>query len=124
MEKVGFIGLGNMGAGMAANIQKAGYQLVVYDIREEAIREYLERGARLASSPADMARECDVTFTSLPGPAEVEAVATGSEGVLAGIQAGAVYVDLSTSQAYPHPSDRAHVPPERRPRAGRAGQRR
>ena len=58
----------------------------------------LEGGARLAGSPAEVARLSDVTFTSLPGPREVEAVATGPEGVLEGIQPGAIYVDLSTSR--------------------------
>ena len=98
METVGFIGLGNMGGGMAGNIQKAGYLMVVYDIREEATRPFLEAGARLGSSPADVASRCDVTLTSLPGPREVEAVAAGPEGVLQGISAGSVYIDLSTSR--------------------------
>jgi 3-hydroxyisobutyrate dehydrogenase len=98
METVGFIGLGNMGGGMAGNIQKAGYQMVVYDIREEVTRPFLEAGARLGSSPADVASRCEVTLTSLPGPREVEAVAAGPEGVLQGISAGSVYIDLSTSR--------------------------
>jgi len=98
METVGFIGLGNMGGGMSGNIQKAGYPMVVYDLREEAARPLLDGGARLANSPAEVARLSDVTFTSLPGPAEVEEVATGSEGVLAGINPGGIYVDLSTSR--------------------------
>ena len=98
MDTVGFIGLGNMGGGMSLNIQKAGYPMVVYDLREEAARPLLEGGARLAGSPAEVARLSDVTFTSLPGPREVEAVATGPEGVLEGIKPGAMYVDLSTSR--------------------------
>jgi 3-hydroxyisobutyrate dehydrogenase len=72
--------------------------MVVYDIREEATRPLLEGGARLAGSPAEVARLSDVTFTSLPGPKEVEEVAVGPQGVLAGIRAGGVYVDLSTSR--------------------------
>ena len=98
METVGFVGLGNMGGGMSRNIQKAGYPMVVYDLREEATKPLLEGGARLAGSPAEVARLSDVTFTSLPGPREVEAVATGPEGVLEGIQPGTIYVDLSTSR--------------------------
>jgi 3-hydroxyisobutyrate dehydrogenase-like beta-hydroxyacid dehydrogenase len=98
METVGFIGLGNMGGGMSANIQRAGYPLVVYDIREEVTRPLLEGGARLANSPAEVASLSDVTFTSLPGPKEVEAVALGREGVLEGIKPGSVYVDLSSSR--------------------------
>ena len=98
METVGFIGLGNMGSGMSRNIQRAGYPMVVYDIREEMTKPLLEGGARLASSPAEVAEQSDVTFTSLPGPKEVEAVATGPSGVLAGIKPGGIYVDLSTSR--------------------------
>jgi 3-hydroxyisobutyrate dehydrogenase-like beta-hydroxyacid dehydrogenase len=98
METVGFIGLGNMGGGMSANIQRAGYPLVVYDIREEVTRPLPEGGARLANSPAEVASLSDVTFTSLPGPKEVEAVALGREGVLEGIKPGSVYVDLSSSR--------------------------
>jgi 3-hydroxyisobutyrate dehydrogenase len=55
METVRFIGLGNMGGGMSANIQRAGYPMVVYDIREEVTRPLLEGGAHLANSPAEVA---------------------------------------------------------------------
>ncbi len=98
METIGFIGLGNMGGGMSLNIQKAGYAMVVYDLREEVTRPLLEGGARLANSPSEVAGLSDVTFTSLPGPKEVEAVATGPEGILEGIRPGSVYVDLSSSR--------------------------
>ncbi len=98
METIGFIGLGNMGGGMSLNIQKAGYPMVVYDLREEVTRPLLEGGARLANSPSEVAGLSDVTFTSLPGPREVEAVATGPEGILDGIRPGSVYVDLSSSR--------------------------
>jgi 3-hydroxyisobutyrate dehydrogenase len=98
METVGFIGLGNMGSGMAGNIQKADYPLVVYDIRQEVTRRFASQGARPANSPAEVARLSDVTFTSLPGPQEVEEVAIGDQGVLEGIKPGGIYVDLSTSR--------------------------
>ena len=98
METIGFIGLGNMGGGMSLNIQRAGYPMVVYDLREEVTRPLLEGGARLANSPSEVAGLSDVTFTSLPGPKEVEAVATGPEGILDGIRPGSVYVDLSSSR--------------------------
>jgi 3-hydroxyisobutyrate dehydrogenase len=83
---------------MAGNIQKADYPLVVYDIREQITRSFVERGARPASSPAEVARLSDITFTSLPGPKEVEEVAIGAQGVLEGIKPGGIYVDLSTSR--------------------------
>src|SRR3989441_4458721 len=96
METVGFIGLGNMGSGMGGNIQKADYPMVVYDIRDSAMQPFVKNGARTAGSPAEVARLSDVVFTSLPGPKEVEAVATGAGGVLEGIKPGGIYVDLST----------------------------
>ncbi len=83
---------------MAGNIQKAGYPLVVYDTRPEAMRPFLEREARPARSPAEVAQLSDIILTSLPGPKEVEAVAIGAQGVLEGIKAGGIYVDLSTSR--------------------------
>ena len=98
MQTIGFIGIGNMGSGMSGSIQKAGYPMVVYDIREEATRPLVELGARLAGSPAEVARLSDVTFTSLPGYPEVEEVAIGPEGILEGVKEGSVYVDLSTSR--------------------------
>ena len=98
METIGFIGLGNMGGGMAGNIQKAGYPMVVYDLREAATRPFLEGGARLGNSPADVAARSEIVLTSLPGPREVELVATGPEGILQGMTAGSVYIDLSTSR--------------------------
>lgn len=98
METVGFIGLGNMGMGMAANIQKADYPLVVHDVRPAAAQPFVAAGARQGDSAAEVARLSDVVFTSLPGPREVEAVALGAGGVLEGIRAGGIYVDLSTSR--------------------------
>ena len=80
METVGLIGLGNMGGGMAGNLLKAGYPLVVHDLRPEVVRDFAARGARASASVAELARLADVTLTSLPGPAEVEAVAAGAAG--------------------------------------------
>ena len=98
METVGFIGLGNLGSPMAQNIQRRGYQMVVYDIQEGATKPMLERGARLADSPRQVAQLTDVVFTSVPGPREVEEVALGSAGIIEGIRPGSVYIDLSTSK--------------------------
>ena len=96
METVGFVGLGKMGTPMAVNIQKAGYPMVVYDISEGATRPLLEGGARLAGSPAEAASLSEVLFTSLPRPQVVERVVKGPEGILEGIQPGAIYLDMST----------------------------
>ena len=99
MQKVGFIGLGNLGGPMASNVQKhSGMPMVVHDVREEATRVFLENGATLASSPADVAAESDIVLTSLPGPKEIEEAATGRHGLLNGIGRGDVFIDLSTSR--------------------------
>ena len=97
METIGFIGLGNLGSPMAQNIQKAGFPMVVYDVREVATRSLLDGGARLAASPNEVASLSNVTLTSVPGPKEVEEVVLGPHGVLKGIREGSIYVDLSTS---------------------------
>ena len=94
---IGFIGVGNMGAGMANNILKAGYTMVINDVRRDAAGPLLEEGATWADTAKQVAEQSDVTFTSLPGPADVEAVALGDDGILAGIRQGAVYIDLSTN---------------------------
>lgn len=99
METVGFIGLGTIGGVVARNIQKAGYPMVVCDIVPEAARTLIESGARSTASAAEVARECRVVFTSLPGPREVDAVALGAKGLLQGVHDGSIYVDLSSSSA-------------------------
>lgn len=97
MAKVGFIGLGTMGASMAYNCQQGGNDLVVHDIRREAATPHLEAGARWADTPRAVAESSDLVFTSLPGPVEVEAVSLGEDGIMSGMSAGKAYFDLSTS---------------------------
>src|SRR5260370_42638502 len=94
--KVGFIGLGTMGASMAANLQKAGDELVVHDIRRAAAERHLAAGAVWADSPKALAEQCEVIFTSLPGPPEVEAGALGPDGPLPRLKDGSAHFDLST----------------------------
>jgi 3-hydroxyisobutyrate dehydrogenase len=97
MQTVGFIGLGKMGGPVATRIQESGFPMVVFDLDEAATRPFLERGARLASSAAEVASLADVTFTAVPMPKDVEAVAIGREGIVEGIREDGVYVDISTS---------------------------
>ena len=97
METVGFIGLGNMGGPVAGHIQRAGYPMVVYDLRVEATRSFRERGAAVAGSAAELARLSDVIITALPMPKDVEQVACGANGILDGIKSGSVYIDISTN---------------------------
>ena len=95
--RVGFIGLGNMGGPMALNVLKAGHTLVVHDLRREAAIPLLEAGATWADSPRAVAEVSEIICTSLPGPKEMEAVALGPDGILAGATPDSVYVDLTTN---------------------------
>lgn len=95
--KIGFIGLGMMGNGMAANLQKAGHQLVVHDLSRQAASRHLADGAAWADSPRAVAEACDVVFTSLPTPADVQAVGVGESGLEQGFLRGAAWFDLSTN---------------------------
>lgn len=97
MELIGFIGLGTIGGAIARHIRKAGYPMMVHDIRPEAAEPLVKTGAQAAGSAAEIARHCKIVFTSLPGPPEVEAVALGPNGLLQGMHDGSLYVDLSSS---------------------------
>ncbi|HEV8724579.1 MAG TPA: NAD(P)-binding domain-containing protein [Candidatus Binatia bacterium] len=97
MELIGFVGLGTIGGAVARNIQKAGYLLMVHDIRPEAVQPLVDGGSERAGSAAEVARHCRIVFTSLPGPAEVEEVALGADGLLQGVHGDSLYVDLSSS---------------------------
>ena len=95
--KIGFIGLGMMGAGMAANLQKGGHDLVVHDLTRQAASKHLTAGATWAESPKAVAEQCDLVFTSLPTPADVQKVGTGADGLIEGFRPGAAWFDLSTN---------------------------
>lgn len=95
--RIGFIGLGTMGAGMASNLAKAGHELVVHDSRKEVAEPFLSNRGTWADSPRELAELCEVVFLSLPGPNEVRLVASGQDGLIEGLQAGAAVFDLSTN---------------------------
>ena len=95
--KVGLVGTGNMGNPMARNLMKAGHQLVVNDLRKEVAQNLVDQGATWVDTPRDIAGQVDVIFTSLPLPRNVEQVALGEEGILAGAHTGMIYADLSTN---------------------------
>lgn len=95
--KIGFIGLGMMGAGMASNLQKAGHDLVVHDLTRQAASRHLAAGAIWAETPRAVAEQCDLVFTSLPTPPDVQKVGTGPDGLVAGFRPGAAWFDLSTN---------------------------
>ena len=92
--KVGFIGLGTMGAGMAMNVRKAGYDMTVNDMRRDAAGPHLEAGAKWVATAAEVAAASDVVFTSLPGPKEAEAV---GNAMLEAMKPGSAWFDLSTN---------------------------
>lgn len=97
--RIGFIGLGRMGGIIARNLLKAGHQLAVHDVQRETATPHLELGARWAACARDAAQGAELVLTCLPGPAEVESIVLGPDGILEGCSAGAVYADLSSSSA-------------------------
>ena len=97
MERIGFVGLGTIGGAIVKNMLKSGCPLMVHDIRPAAIQRLVDEGCQSAQSAAEVARHCRIIFTSLPGPPEVEEVALGANGLLHGVHAGSIYVDLSSS---------------------------
>jgi 3-hydroxyisobutyrate dehydrogenase len=110
--KVGFVGLGHMGAPMSRNILAAGHDLVVHDLRAEAAAALVARGAAGAASPRDAALGRDVVITMLPGPRQVQEVLLGPGGLLDGLRAGAIWMDMSTS--VPAVADRVRAEAEPR----------
>jgi 3-hydroxyisobutyrate dehydrogenase len=110
--KVGFVGLGHMGAPMSRNILAAGHDLVVHDLRREAAAELVAGGAAWAGSPREAALGRDVAITMLPAPRHVEEVLLGPAGLLDGLAPGAVWIDMSTS--VPAVADRVRAAAEPR----------
>lgn len=104
---VGFIGLGSMGSGMSSNLQKAGYRLVVTDVRPEAATALLAGGATWADTAAEVAAASDIVITMLPTPRHVADVVTGPGGILEGIADGGTWIDMSTS--IPEVADRVRA---------------
>jgi 3-hydroxyisobutyrate dehydrogenase-like beta-hydroxyacid dehydrogenase len=96
--RVGFIGLGHMGHGMAANILKHGFPLWVMGHRSrEAVDDLVRRGAQEVLTPKDMAASCDIILLCVPGAKEVETLVANNEGLAAGAAAGLTVVDCTTS---------------------------
>ena len=94
---IGFIGLGNMGGPMARNLLKAGHELVVFDLNQEAVATAVNAGATSAKSPADVVKaDVDLMITMLPGPAQVRGVYLGAEGIIALAKRGTRFLDCST----------------------------
>ncbi|WP_027858197.1 NAD(P)-dependent oxidoreductase [Marinobacterium jannaschii] len=99
---IGFIGLGNMGSGMANNLlsycQQEGHQLQVIDLNTEVVKQFADKGALAAASVQAIAQSCEVIFTSLPSSVQVNQVAFGAEGILENAQPGTVWFETSTNE--------------------------
>ena len=95
--KIGFIGVGNIGAPIAGQLLRAGHALTVHDLRREAGETLLTAGAAWAESPAALANDCEVVVTCLPGPTEMEAVCLGAGNLVASLKPGALYIDHTTN---------------------------
>jgi 3-hydroxyisobutyrate dehydrogenase len=95
--KIGFVGLGLMGRGMAGNLRKAGYDLVVTDLSRDAAAPLVAQGADWVDHPRAVATAADLVFTSLPTPRDVEHVGFGNNGLAEGFREDAAWFDLSTN---------------------------
>jgi 2-hydroxy-3-oxopropionate reductase len=96
MTSVGFIGLGIMGGPMAANLVKAGFDVVGYNRSRAKVDRLVEAGGRGAASAAEAIRDRDVVVSMLPDSADVEQLALGDDGVFANARRGSLYIDMST----------------------------
>jgi len=96
--RIGYIGVGLMGHGAAANILKQGYALTVLGNRNRTpIEDLIANGASEAKTPAEIARNSDIVFSCLPSSVEVERVVYGEDGLMTGLHPGLIYVDLTTA---------------------------
>ncbi|MBT3603981.1 MAG: 2-hydroxy-3-oxopropionate reductase [Candidatus Latescibacteria bacterium] len=94
--KIGFIGLGIMGRPMSKHLINAGYELTVYDIVADSVKEIAAAGATAASTCKEVAENSDVIITMVPDSPDVEAAVFGENGIAEGIKSGSYYVDMST----------------------------
>jgi len=95
-ETIGFIGLGVMGKPMAKNLINAGFSLVVHNRSRAAVDEVAAAGARVGTSPADVARQSTIVITMVPDTPDVELVLTGKDGVLSALQTNTIVIDMSS----------------------------
>lgn len=96
IEKVGFVGLGSMGSGIARRIMDAGHDVVCWNRTKSKADDLLAAGAGWADTPREVAEQCDVVFTMLTNTAAIQANAHGDDGLIAGLRPGTVWADLST----------------------------
>ena len=97
MTKIGFIGLGNVGAKLAGTLLRNQVDLTIRDLDKSAAQPLLDQGAKWADSPKEMAQNCDIIITCLPSPAISAAVMEAEDGILAGMHAGLIWAEMSTT---------------------------
>ncbi|WOI34009.1 NAD(P)-dependent oxidoreductase [Tritonibacter scottomollicae] len=95
--KVGFIGLGNVGGKLAGSLIRNGFDTVVHDLDRQAAQDFIAKGAAWADTPKQMAELCDVVITCLPSPKACSDVMEGHDGILFGLSAGKVWMEMSTT---------------------------
>src|SRR6266446_8399906 len=96
IKTISYLGLGTMGSGMASNLLKAGYELTVWNRSAEKCKPFARKGAHVADTPADAARNVDLVIYMLSNDQAVEEVVFGAKGILGGIKKGQVAMDMST----------------------------
>jgi len=96
MTKIAFIGLGNMGGGMCANLVKAGHTVAAFDLNTEAVKAVASKGARAAASVADAVKDAEVVVSMLPAGKHVLGVYFGPDGVKDHAPRGTLLIDCST----------------------------
>ena len=97
MASIGFIGLGNVGAKLAGTLLRNKVDLTIRDLDKAAAQPLLDVGAKWAESPKEMAQNCDIIITCLPSPAISAAVMEADDGILAGMRAGMIWAEMSTT---------------------------
>ena len=97
--RIGFIGLGNVGSKLAGNLLRHGTNLTVRDLNAAVVADFVARGARTAASPREMAESVDILITCLPSPAASADVMERPDGILAGLKAGQVWLEMSTTDS-------------------------
>lgn len=95
--KIGFIGLGNVGGKLAGSLIRNGFDVTVRDLDKSVAEPFLQKGASWADSPKAMAESCDMIITCLPSPAACAAVMEAEDGILAGLSAGKIWAEMSTT---------------------------
>ena len=96
MKKIGFVGLGIMGKPMAKNLLRAGYEVMVFDINQDAVKEVMAEGAAMGKTSKEVAQHSEVVITMLPNSPHVKAAVLGENGVLEGAKPGLILIDMSS----------------------------